>query len=362
MVTWHRTSTLVAAAILSLVPVAACSEDRDRDRRPDESVDEAVLITAVNEQLGLDPDIDNLRALLVYVDGEPVLENYYDWPTDARWDVSSITNTILGMLVGIALADGDLPGLEATLAELLPEHRADMSRQVSRATLRDLLTMSAGFAGVDRDRTREYMTDPDPVGRILRAAPDRLGGGFEYSNQAAHLLSAVLARATGRSLLDYAEARIFDPLGIDTSEAAGFEWPVDRGDLHLGWGGLRLSPADLVRIGQLFLDGGEWQGEQVVPADWVREATQEQVRTRRQTNREEAGDAYGYGWWLTETDGESAYFAYGSGGQLIEVVPSRSLVVVVANEIEYDGPGGAGFSSHGLTFLVDDVIAPAVAP
>ena len=360
MVTLRRTATLLAATVLSLLPVAACSDDRERE--PDRSVDEALLITAVNEQLGIDPDIDNLRAMLVYVDGEPVLENYFDWPTDAHWDIASITNSVLAMLIGIAIDEGAIPGLEATLAELLPAYRDDMRQELADATLGELLTMTAGFAGVDRDRTREYMIDPDPVGRILRAAPDPLGGGFEYSNQGAHLLSAVLARATGSSVLEYASSRLFGPLGIEASESAGFEWPVDRAGLHLGWGGLRLTPVDLARLGHLFLDGGVWKGEQVVPADWVRAATQEQVHTRGQTNREQTGDGYGYGWWLTEADGETAYFAYGSGGQIIEVVPSRSMVVVVASEIEYDGPSSAGFSAHGLTFLVDDVIAPALAP
>lgn len=361
MVTRRRTAAILAATVLSLVSVAACSDDRS-EREPDRAVEDAILLTAANEQLSIDPDIDNLRALLVYVDGEPVLESYYDWPTDAHWDVSAITNSILATLIGIAIDEGAIPGLRTTLAELLPEHRADMSRQLATATLRELLTMTAGFAGLDRDRTREYMTDPDPVGRILRAAPDPLGGGFEYSNQGAHLLAAILVRATRTSVLDYATSRLFGPLGIEVSEAAGFEWPVERSGLHLGWGGLRLTPADLARLGQLFLDRGEWQGQQVVPVDWVRAATQEQVNIRGQTNREQTGDGYGYGWWLTEADGETAFFAYGFGGQIIEVVPSRSLVVVVASEIEYDGPTSTGFSAHGLTFLVDDVIAPAVAP
>ena len=240
----------------------------------------------MNEQLEVDPDHDNLRAVIVQVDGKPVLEQYYDWPVDTYWDVESATNSILCALVGIAIEEGDIAGTEETLVELLPDHADDMSPDVADTTLREVLTMTAGFAGLDRDRTAEYMADPDPVGRILQAAPDPLGGGFEFSNQGAHVVAAVLAEATGMSVLDYARSRLFEPLGIDTRPAfencwtpgtwttfvaADFAWPVDGSGLHLGWGGLKLRPADLARFGQLMLDRGKWKGEQLVPADWVRE-------------------------------------------------------------------------------------------
>ena len=122
-----------------------------------------------------------------------------------------------------------------------------MSPDVADTTLRELLTMTAGFAGLDRDRTAEYMADPDPVGRILQAAPDPLGGGFEFSNQGAHVVAAVLAEATGMSVLDYARSRLFEPLGIDTRPA--FELPLDAGnmdDVHrcrLRVAGRRVGPA-----------------------------------------------------------------------------------------------------------------------
>ena len=170
-------------------------------------------------------------------------------------------------------------------------------------------------------------------------------------------MAAVLAEATGMSVLDYARSRLFEPLGIDTRPAfeelldagnqdefvaADFAWPVDGSGLHLGWTGLKLRPADLARVGQMMLDGGKWKGKQVVPADWVQESTTKQVDTISRRNQENASGKYGYQWWVTEADEEPAYFAWGGGGQLLEVVPSRSLVVVVASEIEYGQPRSAG--------------------
>ena len=294
----RRVLRLAATVLLVLVPLAACSDDQES--RPAEPEDQAALVSAVNEQLEVDPDHDNLRAVVVLVDGKPVLERYYDWPADTYWDVDSATTGILSTLVGIAIEEGDIAGLEATLGELLPDHAADMRPEVADITLREMLTMTAGFAGLDRDRTLEYMSDPDPVARILSAAPDPLGGGFEFSNQGAHVVAAVLAEATGESVLDYARSRLFEPLGIDTRPAfeaplgaekmdaflaTDFAWPVDGSGLHLGWGRLKLRPADLARFGQLMLQRGEWKGEQLVPADWVRAMTTEQVDTVTRRNQ-----------------------------------------------------------------------------
>jgi CubicO group peptidase (beta-lactamase class C family) len=364
---------VVVTLLLALVPVAACSSGEDA--KPAEPDDQAALISAVNEALEVDPAHDNLRAVLVRVDGKPVLEQYFDWPVDTYWDLDSAIGSILSVLVGIAVGEGDISGTDATLVELLPDHADDMRPEVTDTTLRELLTMTGGFAGLDRDRTPEYMADPDPVGSILSAAPDPLGGGFEFSNQGAHVVAAVLAEATGMSVLDYARSRLFEPLGIGTRPAfeklldagnmdefvaADFAWPVDGSGLHLGWTGLKLRPADLARIGQMMLDNGEWKGKQVVPADWVRESTTPQVDTISRRNQENASGNYGYQWWVTEADEEPAYFAWGGGGQLLEVVPSLSLVVVVASEIEYGQPRSAGFSAGALTFLVDHTISPAV--
>jgi CubicO group peptidase (beta-lactamase class C family) len=278
----RRVVALAATLVFVLVPLAACSSDDEG--KPAEPEDQAALISAVNEALEVDPAHDNLRAVLVQVDGKPVLEQYYDWPADTYWDIDSATGSILSALVGIAIGEGDISGPEETLVELLPDHSDDMSPEIADTILREVLTMTGGFAGLDRDQTPAYMEDPDQVGSILRAAPDPLGGGFEFSNQGAHVVSAVLAEATGMSVLDYARSRLFEPLGIGTRPAfkgmwdprnmdefvaANFAWLVDGVGLHLGWTGLKLRPADLARIGQMLLDSGKWEGEQVVPADWV---------------------------------------------------------------------------------------------
>jgi CubicO group peptidase (beta-lactamase class C family) len=349
---------LIAATLVS------CGSDAPSSRP---AVDGAALLAKVENHLGTDPAHDQLRALVVLVGDRTVVEKYYDGSTaDSVWDVESVTKSIVSTLVGIAIAEGKISGVDATLAELLPDSAALMSRAAARTTLRQVLSMSGGFPEDDFTKPRRWQVARDPVRLILRAHDPGLVG-FTYSNQGAHLIAAILTEATGVSLLAYARAHLFDPLGIVTRPAftglasdanlaawtrAGFAWPVDRAGIHLGWGLVKLRPLDLLKLGQLYADEGRWDGVQLVPAAWVREATRQQVDDR-------LGGGYGYEWWVTEADGAPAFYAAGFGGQLIEVVPDRDLVVVVQTEINPLGDGSEGLDTSKLAFMVSDVIAPA---
>jgi len=147
-----------------------------------------------------------------------------------------------------------------------------------------------------------------------------------------------------------------DPADVATYNEAGFAWPVDPQGHHEGAGALKLRPQDLAALGLLYLDGGRWEGVQMVPESWIEEATSAHVE---QTG---LGFGYGYMWLTTEADGDPAYFARGYGGQLIEVVPDRDLVVVVATEFDFLDPlrDNKAVSTEALALMVDQAIAPHV--
>ncbi len=346
-----QTAAAVAALLVVLV---ACASDTDRTTTRAERDSE--LVSAIQRQLDLRPGHENVRALLADVDGEQVVAQYDDVPASRHWDVGWETTAFVTTLVGIAIDEGHIPGVSATLAELLPDHTDDMSPAVARVTLREVLTMTGGFATARGDATGGQMSAPDPVGAILRAARPTPARSFHYSSQGAHVLGAVVAEATGSSLLDYARSRLLDPLGIDTDET-GFGWATDARGLHQGWTSLTLRPSDVAKLGQLYLDHGRWDGQQVVSAAWVREATkvQEDNVSRPDDNLSGYG-GYGYGWWLIESDNTPAYFVADLTGQLLEVLPAHALVVVVASEAVEGSPG---MTPDALTFLVSDVIGPA---
>jgi CubicO group peptidase (beta-lactamase class C family) len=220
-----------------------------------------------------------------------------------------------------------------------------MSPAVAAVTLRQLLTMSAGLdADGPNSAVGGWATSKDFVDGILRTGVTGTPGTFAYSSGTSHVLAAILVQATGRPVLEYAREKIFDPLGIATRPAdqpvleeqsmggydtSGFSWPVDHQGVNVGGGWLRLTPADLLKLGQLFLDEGRYDGKQVVPAQWVRDATAKQVGTESGFG----GAGYGYQWWVTTAGDEPAFAAIGYGGQLVEVVPSKRLVAVFVTEV-----------------------------
>lgn len=347
---------VVVLWVTALTALVACSDPAEHQRRPEQGD----LYAAITRQLGLRPGHENVRAILVTVDGRPVVERYDDVPSDQSWDLGWGTVAVTATLVGMALDDGSISGLDATLGELLPDHADDMSRSVAATTVRQVLTMTAGFQGTgDEDTVGAYMTAADPVGAILRAARPTATHRFDYSSQGAHVLGAVVAEATGTPLLEYARRHLFEPLGITTS-GTGFAWDVDSSGLQQGWTSLALAPSDVARLGQLYADDGMWRGHRLLSSSWVHEATRVQVENVAHPSDNFSGyGGYGFGWWLIESDGSPAFFVADLTGQLLEVLPTHHLVVVVASE-PVPGTTSAGVTPDALTFLVNDVIGPGV--
>jgi CubicO group peptidase (beta-lactamase class C family) len=311
-------------------------------RQLGESIEEAIASGSVA--------LDTIEAVLINADGQTVLTHYRNGrKPEMTLHVYSVTKSVLSALIGIALDEKLIKDLDLSLGEHLPRHRAQMTSDMARVTLRQLITMSAGFPDDEppsvlfRDAIRQ---DGDAVAFILkRGLVSPPGETFAYSNSSAHLVSAVLGEAlrqadgsNPRTVLDYATEKLFKPLGIDTHNAytarfrpddvapfenAGFGWATDARGINIGAGGLRLRPADMLKFGQLYLDHGKWRGQQVVPEEWVAASVAPSP----------ASVPYGLMWWLEKTpSGDSAYAAMGFGGQLIVVVPEHRLVVAVASQ------------------------------
>ena len=314
--------------------------------------------------LGHSGGFDHIRAILVSVDDRMVFERYYRSSGATTGNVFSVTKSVMSTLIGIAMGEGHLRSVDQTLAQLLPTHAATMSAPLRSVTLRQILTMTAGLPK-DPPDLPSFTTTDDWVTAILQDGTDQPAGeSFAYSSAGSHLLSAILTEATGRSTLDYARAKLFTPLGIDTVptvdpivreenraayDRARFAWPTDPQGIHAGFSFLKLSGRDMEKLGRLWLHEGSWNGRQLVPAAWVAESTHPHVQTNGTPER------YGYQFWVTTADDHTAYAAIGFGGQLIEVVPDLGLVVVVASA---DEAGAA--SSEAYLDLVAEYVAPAV--
>lgn len=355
--------TVLAWLIAAAPHLTACTTSSAPDRPPSAADQLRDDITAYLERHLL----TDVRAVIVVADDRTVVEEYYDTTAEEYRSVFSVTKSVVSTLVGIAVDEG-LLGLEQTLAELLPAYAVTMEPDVAGTTLEQLLTMTGGFTGAGSIAAAEKEADPPPdwVAFNLQSAVRPPGQGFAYSDPEVDLVAAILAEATGRSVLQYAQDKLFTPLGvetepaaeplavpsnIDTYEAAGFAWPVDPQGIHLGSTLLKLRPRDMATFGSLHLHEGRWNGEQVVSQGWVRESTAAQVAAGG------VAPSYGYLWWTgAEADDTAAYLAWGYGGQLIEIVPERELVVVIASAVDLRDPDDT--SPLLMTRLVDDVIAP----
>jgi CubicO group peptidase (beta-lactamase class C family) len=379
----HRLAAIVIAA---LVAVTACTSHRPaepgHDRAPSSSagaLDGQALGRRIEEYLGRSYSLGvrDRRALIVSVGGTNVVERYYRGSTAAATaDVYSVTKSVVGTLVGLALADGNLRNVDQTLAELLPTHRKDMSRRVAALTLRQVLSMTAGLPPDEvPGEPPATLSGASWVTSALRHGQGSGAvGSFAYSSVGSHLLAAILVQATGESVLTYGRRRLFDPLGIGTRpafepvvppsgdvsdrvyrqyERATFAWPRDPQGVHSGFAGMKLTARDMTALGQLYLNDGRWRGRQLLSASWVREATRAQVETALGQT-----PGYGYQWWTCTAADHAAYAAVGYGGQLVEVVPDLRLVVTVSTTVREDSPV---VSADAYVALVDRLIAPFVA-
>jgi CubicO group peptidase (beta-lactamase class C family) len=334
---------------------------------PDQRAVSADVDRRIQDFLDLDysGSFEHIRAILVTQHDRPIFERYYHGSAATTGNVFSVTKSVMSMLIGIALDEGQLNGIDQTLVELLPDDAATMPPPVRSVTLRQILTMTAGLPP-DPPDLPSFVTTKNWVAAILRDGIRQPPGlSFAYSSAGSHLLSAILTRATGRTTLDYAREKLFAPLGIVTTPAAepvaptgslaaydraAFAWPRDPQGNHAGFSFLKLTARDMDKLGRLWLAQGRWKGRQLVSASWVDESTRPQVQTAT------TPEQYGYQWWVTTADGHPAYAAMGFGGQLIEVVPDLDLVVVVANA---DARGAAG--TELFLELVSGYIVPAVA-
>jgi CubicO group peptidase (beta-lactamase class C family) len=363
--------TLPAVVICVALVLTGCSASR-----PASTADP--LPAAIAAELNSRAAEDHIRAILVDVDGRPRFEHYYRSTAAASRSSASVTKTVMSTLVGIAIGEGRLR-LNERLSQMLPRYAAVMTPTVARVTLRQLLTMTAGFPddwsdGGNVDAPLE--ASPNWTRFILTHQVGPPGGEFHYSNYGAHLLSPILAQATGRSVLAYAEDKLFRPLGIVTTprveprydlsnlaayhqyQRAGFAWPVDPQGFNTGAHSIKLRPRDMAALGQLFLQNGRWRNQQLVPTSWVRQATTAQAGTSFTEPAQGAFNPtnYGYCWWVETADDAPAAYAWGFGGQLIEIVPSRHLIIVVSTDHDITDPHAPTVGPDDIQHLVDVIV------
>jgi CubicO group peptidase (beta-lactamase class C family) len=279
---------------------------------------------------GLDAYLDETRtaAFVVIRDDRIVYERYArGFDERSLLNSFSIAKSVMATLVGIAVAEGRIASLDATVADYRPDFAGTPYGAV---TLKSLLTMTSGMGDAPSmlpGRSQFYYGD-DLHAVVAAAAPEsRPANGWRYSEADVQMLGFVLEAAVGKTVSAYLAEKLWKPLGME-SEA---RWALDReGGVEKTFCCLSARARDFARFGRLYLEEGRWNGEQVVPAAWTARSVLPGVRTHD-------GYTHQHLWWTPE-GGNGDFYAYGHNGQYVYVNPTARVVIVKFSETNRQDP------------------------
>jgi CubicO group peptidase (beta-lactamase class C family) len=296
-------------------------------------------------------ELPRLRGILVSQRGEIVLERYVGSAgADRATNIKSASKSVLSALVGIAIAEGHIRGIDQPISDFFPTYFAwpDVDPRKRQITVGNLLSMQSGLESTSFDEYGAWVGSSNWVTAALdQPMVDAPGGRMLYSTGSTHLLSAILTRATGRSTWQYANEKLAEPLGFRIRP-----WQRDPQGIFFGGNDMYLTPRQMLAFGQLWLNGGLHGDRQVVSAAWVQESV------RRRATSPFNGHGYGLGWWTRESGGRGVHFAWGYGGQYVFVVPELDLVAVFTSQSE--GPRDRDHLPA-IHRIVDENLVPGAA-
>jgi CubicO group peptidase (beta-lactamase class C family) len=348
-----RCTTGIIVIMFVLIGCGCCTWDLDVvDYTPVPGADWEI---STPEAQGLDPKlvaelyfnaakVETLNAVLVIKNGYLIAEGYFNGGgVDQKTSIASVTKSCTSALVGIALEQGYLTSLDQKLIDFFPELADEIvDPRKEQITIRQMLKMRAGYPW--EESTPEWL-EILVTGFLTRHLVDiplvrDPGSGFDYSNLTAHLLGVVVARAVGTDLRTFAEDNLFAPLRVELGD-----WFTDWEYNYNGHGDIHLTARDMAKFGLLYLNHGEYEGNEVVPAPWVDDSiqtyTEDAWSYRIGRNFTDLG--YGYQWWSGRAGDHQFNFAWGHGGQQIALSEELNMIVVVKADPFYLQHGGGSW-------------------
>ena len=354
---------LLWAVIVALCPLAVAAQSQAANGgwtkvgAADSGLSEAKL--RAMSAAARSEEFKKIGSILVARHGKLAYEDYVEGDAYTLRDTRSATKSITDVLVGIAIQDGKLSGVDAKVLALLPDRARRLQnpdRRKSEITVEDFLTMSSPLECDDwSDASRgneermylvedwaQFILDLPIRGRMHvgeRVEQPPYGRYFSYCTGGVFVLSEIIEKTTGIRTDHYAEERLFAPLGIKN-----VQWVYSPLNVPQTGVGLRLTGRDLLKIGQLYLDGGRWQGRPIANEAWVQNSTRPHARIDETTE-------YGYLWWLKSFKYGSkscrAFFMSGNGGNKVVVIPQFDLVAVITS---------TNYNTHGMHEQTDKIL------
>lgn len=293
----------------------------------------------INLNSKIEKEYKNITGIVVMKDAELMYENYFNQcDAQSKLHVYSVTKSIISILIGIAIDKGYIKSIDEKIVSFFPDYTINKKeKNIQNITIKDMLTMKACFKYKIPPYIRYFKSDD-----WVKFSLDLLGGkkasvDFRYTPLIGpDILSGIIVNATGQSVLDFATEHLFKPLDISVENNITFSskkeqlafnkatningWVIDSKKVHSAGWGLTLSAMDMAKIGQLYLNQGIWNNEQIVSRDWIIESTKEQNVWKKMNL------SYGYLWWIEK---EQGFAAMGDGGNIIYVNTKKNLVVAI---------------------------------
>ena len=264
-----------------------------------------------------DSQINSMHSFMLLRHGQVVAEAWWNPESAVKPHVLfSLSKSFTSTAVGMVVAEGKLSIDDPVLKFFPDELPIEVSTNLKAMRVRDLLTMSTGHQEEVNLKTKEewkrtFLSHP---------VPHKPGTHFKYNTPATYMLSAIVQKVTGQTVLEYLQPRLFEPLGI-----AQPQWDSSPEGISLGGYGLFLRTEDIAKFGQLYLQNGNWQGKQLVPAQWIEQATSKQVSNGSDPSRD-WDQGYGFQFWRCRHD---AYRGDGKDGQFCILLPKLDAVIAI---------------------------------
>jgi CubicO group peptidase (beta-lactamase class C family) len=291
-----------------------------------------------------------IHGYVLFRNGYMVSEKYFNpiYDKDTTHILYSCTKSVISALIGIAIDNGFIEGINKTILSYFTDFELqNYDVRKENITIENLLTMSTGLEW--NELTVSYLNPENSYRRLTgsenwvefvlnQPMSNSPGSIFNYNSGASHLLSAILQKSTGMTTLEFATQYLFKPLGI-----TNVQWNEDPQGINFGGSLLYMTPRDMGKFGNLFLNNGSWDGTQILSPHWVRNSTSAQISMNHYND-------YGYQWWIDKSS--SMYAAVGWSGQRIYVFPDYDIVVVFTADF--------GETDHPYSQLINEYVLPSI--
>ncbi len=329
---------VASSGSFSVALAAGESPSLPRSQPEAHGISSAAILTFVDEA---EKKIDALHSFMLVRHGHVVAEGWWSpYQAESRHELYSLSKSFTSTAVGLAIAEGKL-SIDDEVLKFFPDDAPKQpSANLKAMRVSDLLRMSTGHQAEPRREpgavwTKRFLEQPVPF---------KPGTHFLYNTSATYMLSAIVQKVTGMTVLDYLKPRLFEPLGIENPT-----WGTSPQGISLGGYGLSIRTEDIARFGQLYLQKGKWQGKQLVPATWVEAATARQT-SNGSNPKSDWDQGYGYQFWRSRN---GAFRGDGAFGQYCIVLPDQDAVIAITSGVK---------DMQAVLNLVWDQLLPAMKP